>query len=642
MKHIIIGTSGHIDHGKTSLVRAITGRETDNLKEEKERGISINLGFTYFDLPSGRRAGIIDVPGHEKFIKNMLAGVSSVDLILLVIAADEGIMPQTREHLEILKLLNIKKGIVVLTKIDMVEEEWISMVKEEVMTELKGSFLEDCSIIPVSSRTGEGIDILIKTMDELTDEIETKDVDGHFRLPVDRVFSVSGFGTVVTGTIVSGFINEGDTVKIYPSGAISKVRGLEVHDEKINFAEAGQRCAVNLSNIKTSDVQRGDVVSVINIMEPSMIIDCKLNYLKSSDKTSVDRPLVNRQRVRLYHGTSEILCRAVILDKEEIMPLGEAYVQFRLEKELTVQRGDRFVIRSYSPMYTIGGGIIIEPNANKAKRFDEKYISDLKVKESGEVKSILENTIEKISENFVGLSEILKALGKNEENLEKEVQNLVSLRRVIKLSSNTDNKSIYMHRNYVQKKGEVIENILLKFHKLNPLKAGMSKEELKNKVFGKNLKQKSYDELLIYFYDKNIIELKNNFVLIKGFEIKYTKEQTAIKNKIIEEYSKGKFIPPKYEDILALEKDKKNFKMVYDSLIELGILVKLSEECTLLTENYLWCTDKITNYLREKGHITASEFRDTIESSRKYAVAILEHFDSIKLTKRVEDNRVLA
>ena len=376
MKNIIIGTAGHIDHGKTTLIKALTGRETDTLEEEKNRGISINLGFTFFDLPSGKRAGIVDVPGHEKFVKNMLAGVSGIDVVLMVIAADEGIMPQTKEHLEILQLLNVKKGIIVITKTDMVEKEWAEMVEEDIKEELKDTFLQNAPVYRVSSKTKEGVKELIEGIDELTEEIHSKDVHGHFRLPVDRVFSVTGFGTVVTGTIISGNVKEGDIAEIYPSKKMTKIRGIQVHDNSVKVGEAGQRCALNLSNIKKTEVKRGDVISVENLMEPSMMIDCKLYYLKSAS-----RPLENRQRVRLYSGTNEIICRAVILDKEIVNPGEEAYIQFRLEKPITVQRNDRYVIRTYSPMITIGGGSVIEPVATKAKRFNQSYVEDLKLKE---------------------------------------------------------------------------------------------------------------------------------------------------------------------------------------------------------------------------------------------------------------------
>jgi selenocysteine-specific elongation factor len=634
MKHIVIGTAGHIDHGKTTLVKALTGRETDTLKEEKERGISINLGFTFFDLPSGKRAGIIDVPGHERFIKNMLAGVSSIDVVLLVIAADEGIMPQTREHFEILQLLNVKKGIIVLTKADLVDEEWLEMVKEEIKEEYKGTFLKNAPIYPVSSKTGKGIDELVKCIDNTTEEVEAKDIEGHFRLPVDRVFSISGFGTVVTGTIISGRIKEGEVIEVYPSRIISKVRSIQVHEKSVVFAEAGQRCAINIANIKVNELQRGDVVSKENIMEPSLIIDCNLYYLNSAD-----RPLENRQRVRLYHGTDEILCRVVILDKEEIKPGESAYVQLRLEKPLTAQRNDRYVIRSYSPMYTIGGGSIIEPAAKKAKRFDENYLEHIKIQESGKTENIAEATVEKLSGEYPGEFEILKALGKNEENIAEKLKELVNDKRVIML--NEAEKTVYIHKSFLKNKIETLEKILSVFHKENPLKVGISKEEVKNKVFGKNIKQKVYDELLLLLEERYIIKTYNNFIALYGYSMELSKEMQSIADRIEKSYKAGVYTPPKYEDLVASEKDKKKFRMVFDYLLDSGKLIKIGEDCVFTVDNYESAKVLIRNYIIEKGSLSAAEGRDILNTSRKFAVALLEHFDGIKLTKRVEDIRVL-
>jgi selenocysteine-specific elongation factor len=634
MKHIIIGTAGHIDHGKTTLIKALTGRETDTLKEEKERGISINLGFTFFDLPSGKRAGIIDVPGHEKFIKNALAGVSSIDVVLLVIAADEGIMPQTREHFEILQLLNIKKGIIVLTKADMVDKEWLELMKEEISEHFNGTFLQGAPIHAVSSKTGEGIDELVKDIDRATEEVEAKDTEGHFRLTVDRVFSVSGFGTVVTGTIISGRIAEGETVQMYPSRVVSKVRGIQVHESSVKFAEAGQRCAINLSNLRVDDIKRGDIISKEEVMEPSMIVDCSLNYLSSCDK-----PLENRQRVKLYHGTSELLCRVVLLDKEELMPGDRGYVQLRLEEPLTAQRNDRFVIRNYSPMYTIGGGTIIEPVASKAKRFNKEYIEDLKLKESGSAESILENTVEKISIEYPDAQAILKSLGKNDGKIQEGLEALVKDKILIRLTSL--DKPIYIHKSFIKAKASEIEKLLGKFHSDNPLKAGISKEEFKNKIFGKNIKQKTYDELLELLSERNLITFHGSFIALYDFEIKYTKEQLRIKNKILASFEAGKYTPPKYEEILEGEKDKKAFKMVYDSLLDMRDLVKAAEDCIFLGRHYDEAKANVIEFIKENGSISAAQARDVFGTSRKFAVALLESFDNMKLTKRVEDVRVL-
>lgn len=634
MKHVIIGTAGHIDHGKTALIKALTGKETDTLKEEKERGISINLGFTFFDLPSGRRAGIIDVPGHEKFIKNMLAGASSVDVVLLVIAADEGIMPQTREHLDILQLLNIKKGIVVLTKSDLVDVEWLELVKEQVQEELRGTFLEGAPCFEVSSKTGKGLKVLVDAIDNATEQVEAKDTEGHFRLPVDRVFSVSGFGTIVTGTIISGRIKEGETVELYPSKIVTRVRSIQVHEQQVSYAEAGQRSALNLSNVKVEDIKRGNVVAKEGIIEPSLIVDCSLYYLKSAD-----RPLINRQRVRLYHGTDEVLCRVVILDKEEVKPGERAYVQLRLEAPLTAQRNDRVVIRSYSPMNTIAGGVIIEPVAAKAKVLDNKYIEQLKIKESGKAESIIEGVVDKLSSQYPDIFDILKALGKNEESINETLDKLIKDRRVLKFLS--ADKEIFIHKNYLKKKIEELDILLDKFHKDNPLKLGMSKEEIKNKLFGKVIKQKLYDEILNEFEERKVIKITNNFVSLNNFEIKLTKDQLSLIKSILEEYKKAKYSPPKYEDLTSMDKDKKKFKMIFDYLLDSGELVKTSADCILYNEYYTNAKEIMENHIKDNGSITAGECRDLLDTTRKYAVAILEHFDAIKFTKRIEDKRVL-
>ena len=634
MKHIIIGTAGHIDHGKTTLIKVLTGRETDTLKEEKDRGISINIGFTYFDLPSGRRAGIIDVPGHEKFIKNMLAGISSIDVVLLVIAADEGIMPQTREHFEILQLLNVKKGIIVLTKADLVDSEWIEMIKGDMKDEFKGTFLENAPIHAVSSKTKMGLAELVNDIDKITEEVEAKDTEGHFRLPVDRAFSVSGFGTVVTGTIISGRLKVGDNVEVYPSKVITKVRGIHIHDKSEEFGEAGQRCAINLANIKLSEIGRGDVVSKVNIMEPSFSIDCALYYLKSAKK-----PLVNRQRVRLYHGTDEILCRVVILDREEIAPGERAYVQLRLEKPINAQRNDRYVLRSYSPMHTIAGGTVIEPAAEKAKRFNGKYIEELKVKESGKTENILENTVSKLSAEYPDTDLIIKALGKNEEGIEEKLQTLVEDNIIIKLI--TLDKTIYIHKNFLKQKIGEIEQVLIRYHNVNPLKAGMPKEEIKNKIFGKNIKQKTYDEILMLIEQRNVIKVYEKFVSLYDFRIQYTKEQEILKNIVISAYDKGKYNTPKYTDLSINEKDKKNFKMVFDSLIDNEELIKIAEDCIFTKKHYENSKELVYNHIKENGSISASTAREVFDTSRKFAVALLEHFDGIKLTKRVENDRIL-
>ena len=391
MKNIIIGTAGHIDHGKTALIRALTGKETDRWEEEKRRGITIDLGFTYFDLPSGDRAGIIDVPGHEKFVNNMLAGVIGMDIVILVIAADEGMMPQTREHVDIMSQLGVDKSIVVLNKCDLVDDEWKELVKEEIKEELIGSVFENANMIEVSAITGEGIDNLIKEIVNMTqDEMSTKDINTIARLPIDRSFSISGFGTIVTGTLISGSIKKDDELEIYPTGKKAKIRSIQVHGKDVKECFAGQRSAINISNLKKDEIKRGYVLAPPNSLEDTMMLDVKLNILNSSN-----RILSNRCRLHLFTGTSEVLCRAVLLDVEEAGPGDSCYAQLRLEGKIAVRRGDKFIVRFYSPLETVGGGVILDANPTKKTPFNKIQLEEIKRKEEGSHSDIVELLVKK-------------------------------------------------------------------------------------------------------------------------------------------------------------------------------------------------------------------------------------------------------
>ena len=444
MKHIILGTAGHIDHGKTTLIKALTGKDTDRLKEEKDRGISIELGFTYFDLPSGKRAGIVDVPGHERFIKNMLAGASGIDLVMLVVAADEGVMPQTKEHLSILSLLHIKKGIIILTKKDLVDEEWLEIVIEQIQEDVSGTFLENAKIIPVSSVTGDGINHLIDEIDSLTDVVEAKHLDKPFRLPVDRVFSIAGFGTIVTGTLISGIINEGEKIMIYPRKIESRVRSIQVHDYKVKQAEAGQRVAINIAGIKTDEINRGDIIAFPNSMESSLMFDARLELLKNAE-----RGINNRDRLRIYHGSAEVFGRVVLLDREELKPGENAFVQMRLEEEIACQKDDRFVIRFFSPMITIGGGVVLDPNPPKRKRFKEDVIEELTIKEKGSVDEVVEQNILKISSLYPNIETIAKSSGNiNIQQCREILRQLEENNRIKSFSSNEG--AFYLHIEYLK------------------------------------------------------------------------------------------------------------------------------------------------------------------------------------------------
>lgn len=634
MKHVIIGTAGHIDHGKTTLIKAITGRQTDRLKEEQERGISIELGFTYFDLPSGQRAGIIDVPGHEKFIKHMLAGVIGIDIVLLVVAADEGIMPQTIEHLSILDLMGIKKGFVVLTKSDMVESEWIDMVEEEVREEIQGTFLKDAPIIRVSSINKTGIDTTIKLIEEYTKELEDRDIDDMPRLPVDRVFSISGFGTVVTGTLLSGQFKVGDEIQVFPGDKKARIRTLQVHDEDATVAYGGQRVAINLAGIKKDEIHRGSIIAPINSMTDTMMADVKIKLIKGMNRT-----IDNRTRLRLYIGTKEVLCRIVLLDKEQLEPGEEGYAQLRLEEEIVAKRGDKFILRFYSPMFTVGGGEILEPNPTKKKRFDEKTIHELEIKEMGSSTDIIENIIEDKSRVFPTTKDIAIFTSMLEENVKEEVEKLISEQKIISYQLTKDLHII--HANYFLKVKDKILEELNKYHIKYPLRSGMSKEEIRSK-FLKDAKPKVAEEFMDDLINKDYIEQKLENLCVKGFEVKLNDQQLELKDNILNHFKENLFQPPKREDICELlGQRKEDVEEVFTTLVGNGDIMRINEELYILREGYDLSVEKLREYMADKGTISIGEFRDLLNTNRKVALGLLEYFDQIKITKRDKDSRTL-
>jgi selenocysteine-specific elongation factor len=634
LKNVIIGTAGHIDHGKTTLIKALTGRNTDRLKEEKERGISIDLGFTYFDLPSGKRAGIIDVPGHEKFIKNMLAGIGGIDIVVLVVAADEGIMPQTKEHLNILKLLKVKKGIIVLTKIDMVDSEWLEMISEQVHLEVADTFLEEAKIIPVSSIKGDGLKDLIAEIDKLAEVVEQKDISANFRLPIDRVFTVAGFGTVVTGTLISGIIKEGDKIELYPSNLQSRIRSIQVHEKSVKEAEAGQRVAVNIANVKVEEVLRGNVLAKPDSMEPTMMIDAKMEMLDDSLMT-----IDNRDRLRLYHGTSEIMCRVVLLDRDELKPGESAFVQLRLEEKIACQKSDRFVIRFYSPMITIAGGTILDPNPPKRKRFKEDVMEELTIKEKGDPIEVVEQFLLQNSDKFYEKKEIIKQLGLINDSFKNIIEVLKAKSLTMEFKQGED--SYYAHARYLNVVGVQLEKLLDQFHSKNPLKAGISKEEIKSKLF-EAVKPRLYDAILDYYVQNNYIKLENQFVAKADFKVVFTENQSKMKDFLLNVYSENKYNPPKFTDILGSSKfDKNQIQMVYNALINMGYLVRIEDDIAFVKDAYNQWIQSVKEHIAQNGSIQLGEFRDLLGTSRKYAMALLDNFDQQKITKRVEDKRIL-
>ena len=626
MKNVILGTAGHIDHGKTTLIKALTGRETDNLKEEKQRGISINLGFTYFDLPSKKRVGIVDVPGHEKFIKNMLAGACGIDIVLLVVAADEGVMPQTVEHLDILNYLGVKKGIIVLTKCDLVDEDFISLVKDEVKEKTKGLFIENAPIVEVDSVSGRGLEELVKKIDEISEDIEEKKIDAPARMSIDRVFSLKGFGTIVTGTLIEGKISIDDEMTIYPSEKKVKVRNLQVHGCDVKTAYAGQRTAINLSNIKVSEIQRGDVIAETGSVEESMMIDVNISLVEHCKKS-----LKHWDRIRVFHGTKQILCRIVPLNEDEI-PYGESgYAQLRLEEKIVAKKVDRFIIRSYSPMDTIGGGIIIDTAPKKHKIYDESVIETLKIKEKGELKDIIEEYLKLNLSNYITLKDLISYTGDKEEYVKEGLDVLIKENKVIHVNK------YYLHISHYNKLKDKTMDILNKYHKQYRLRKGILKEELRSRVDSK-LKVKDMDIILNKMAEDKQIKVRDNLVSNYEFEVVFNQKQLSIKKEIenITRINKLSCLVTKDE----ICNKNKFYEEVLEALIG-DTIQKLDDTYYVDKDIYENMKNELINYLKQNNQITVAQFRDITNSNRKTSIAILEHFDRNRITKRIDDKRVL-
>ena len=626
MKNVILGTAGHIDHGKTTLIKALTGRETDNLKEEKQRGISINLGFTYFDLPSKKRVGIVDVPGHEKFIKNMLAGACGIDIVLLVIAADEGVMPQTIEHLDILNYLDVKKGIIVLTKCDLVDEEFIELVKDDVREKTKGLFIEGAPIVEVDSVSRRGLDELVQKIDEISEDIEEKKTDAPSRMSIDRVFSLKGFGTIVTGTLIEGKISVDDEMTIYPSEKKVKVRNLQVHGCDVKTAYAGQRTAINLSNIKVSEIQRGDVIAQTGSVEESMMIDVNISLVEHCKKS-----LKHWDRIRIFHGTKQILCRIVPLNEDEIQYGESGYAQLRLEEKIVAKKGDRFIIRSYSPMDTIGGGVIIDTAPKKHKIYYESVIEALKIKEKGELKDILEEYLKLNLSNYITLKELVSYTGEKEEYVKEGLNALIDENKVFCVNK------YYLHISHYQKLKERVIDILTKYHKQYRLRNGILKEELRSKV-DNSLKVKDMDVILNKMVEEKDIKVQDNLVSNYDFEVKFNQKQLSIKKEIEDKSRKNGL------NSLMTKDDICNKNKFYEEVLEAltgETIQKLDDAYYIDKKVYENVKKDLLEYLNKNKEITVAQFRDITKSNRKISIVMLEHFDRNRITKRVEDKRIL-
>ena len=590
MKHVIIGMAGHVDHGKTELVKALTGVDTDRLAEEKKRGITIDLGFARLDFPDGSCASIVDVPGHERFIKNMLAGAGGVDLAMLVVAADEGFMPQTVEHLDILQLLGVKDGLIVLTKTDLVDEDWLNMLEEDVKSCVKGTFLEDKPILRTSVRTGEGIEALREALHDLTLHAEEKSARTPFRLPIDRVFSVDGFGTIVTGTLIDGHIAVGDEAQLMPLGNQCRVRNLQVHGRDVSAVYAGQRAAVNLAGIKKESISRGDVLCRTDSMQPSLMLDVKLQNLPDSK-----RIIESGSRLHLYHGAAVRLAKAVLLDRDALRPGESCYAQLRLSEALAARQGDRFVVRFYSPLETVGergaDGMTL---ADLAACFDEP------------------------EEKLVEMLAVLCARGK-----------LVEIAPSRYLTSST------LDRLWTD-----CETMLTKYHREHPLHAGMRLAEARQRLLRGKARENA-DAILACFAREGKLTLTAEHCALADFSVHLTKRQSAIREELLRTCRAAGILGKKQDALCALfdKKDRMECARVLESLLSTGELVLLAPELCV-EKSVLDAVDaRVKAWFETHDTLTLGEFRDALGTSRDHALLVLEYYDRRGILRREGDVR---
>ncbi|MGP5431646.1 selenocysteine-specific translation elongation factor [Enterococcus malodoratus] len=624
MANIVIGTAGHIDHGKTTLIKALTGIETDTTSEEKKRGMSINLGFAYLDLPNNKRVGIVDVPGHEKFIKNMVAGLPGINLVLLVIDAAEGIMPQTKEHIDILTLLGIRDFLIVLTKVDTVDPDLKELVVEDIREQLADTPLAEADLIETDAVTGTGIKELLEKIQEHSEEVKERSGSGSARLNVDRVFSVKGFGTVVTGTLLDGSINAGDDLYLYPSQKKTRVRNIQVHETDVKSAQSGQRTALNLANIAIDEVQRGDVLSVSEKLEDTWMLDVKVTCL-----SEVEGGIGLWDRVRLLVGTREVMARTVPLGVDWIGPGEEGFLQLRLEEQVAVKERDRFILRSYSPMRTIAGGEVLDAAPHKHRRFKVEILESLKAKEEGSLDELIIDFMINKKQPFTKEKELLEYLGTAKEELQPIVTEMVAEGRVI------ETKVGYLAQVSYKKLADRSTEILAAYHKQYRLRYGMPLEEFRSRM--RNVLAEKEISALIGLMKEDLVKEANDKIALVDFEVTFNKYQQEAKEKIEKVLAKNSFTPVKKEELFDLDKNAEEVLEALDG----DTVVFLTHEYVLLGKVFNQAVKMIQDYIAEHEQMTLGDFRDLTNSSRKASMLILEYMDKQEITKRVENYRVL-
>jgi len=633
MKHLILGTAGHIDHGKTSLVKALTGTDTDRLKEEKARGITIELGFAHLQLAGGIEFGVVDVPGHEKFVRAMVAGVAGMDLVMLVIAADEGIMPQTREHLDILRLLGVRCGLVALTKSDMVEPDWLPLVQEEVREFVEGTFLESAPIIPVSSKTGAGLDDLKAELIQLAEGASEKKREGYFRLPVDRVFTVAGFGTVVTGTLLAGEIKIGDEFELLPAGHAGRVRGIQAHGIKAEVGQAGQRLAVNLQGIDLDQAHRGDVVVPTGQFRTTRRVDVRLDHLASAP-----RDLKHRSTVRFHSGTSEVTAQVILLECNVLAPGSSGYAQLRLDEPLLLVSGDPYLIRATSPSITIGGGIVLDPFPPARRRRSDEALKLLESLDAAEHQKTCSLIVAQSLLSGITFDEIVLRSGIARKQAEAALQGLLAAGSLVQM---VRDPRIFLSKQAVTSLKELLVEELAAYLAANPLKEGISKEELKTRI-PRRSDQRFFVPLLTELEKERKLAVERDLVRAVGADVSSVAQTSGLGGRISMLLAERGAEPPTVKELAdlagAVEKEVREHLAV---MLRNGAVVRVSGDIYYAPAVIQAIEEKLLAFLREKKEITPGEFRDLTGLSRKFMIPLLEYFDGKKLTLRMGDKRIL-
>ncbi len=612
----VLGTAGHVDHGKSVLVEALTGIDPDRLREEKERGMTIDLGFAWLDLPSGREVGIVDVPGHERFIKNMLAGVGGIDLALLVVAADEGVMPQTREHLAILDLLRVERGIVVITKKDLVDDELLELVTLEVSEVVAGTTLAQAPIVAVSALTGDGLPQLVSTIDQVLDFTPPRKDMGRPRLPIDRVFTIAGFGTVVTGTLIDGNLSQGQEVEILPPAVMARIRGLQTHKRKIDVASPGSRVAANLAAVATSEIKRGDVLTRPGWLTPTRAADVKLRLL-----VSAPRPLAHNATVAFHHGAAEVQGKVRLLERDKVEPGETTWAQVLLAEPIVAVKDDPFIIRS--PKETLGGGQIVDPRARRHRRFRPDIIQRLATRERGNAEQVILNMIQE--EEPLELARLLALSNLPREEAEEAIKALVAQKRVMTLG---DMGLLFSAQGW-EKLARQARLAVQSYHQQFPLRHGLPKEELRARL---KVPSRFFAHALERLFQEGTLIEAGPVVHLPSYRIQLTPQQQAAVDAFLEGLARTPYSPPSEPlpdpDLLNL-------------LIEQRRVVKVSDDVVFAASAYDSMVEAIVAHIKSQGRITVAEVRDLFHTSRKYALALMEYLDSQKITRRIGDERVL-